>query len=582
MADDNKRKYLSGDYDDYGDIYSDYDPSSFNFDLLQGLGGLDYAGGEFAYKDLDFAGNVLNDPELFAAFAEANPEDAALLRDLMGGDYGFDSVGGGSSADAASGVYDPNDQSAAETARLQRQAGNEGDGSLKATGVPVGDPNDPMGTKKLNQISGDTTTDKKGILGTDITAKDAAKYAAMLAMAKLAYDDAQKAREEARGWSAPGGNAKQAVRSPGGGVKFKKAASGGIMSLQSGGDVQAPPSPDSLYKPTEEEQAAIDAVRSGQYKQRQLDTYNKVQEKIGDAYSTYQMEQYNRAYPKSESSVAQEAPVNTSAPVSSPLSDTDWYSKMGNQNVYRDPTSGYGIGLASPKDSGDMLLAYYDPQGNRLRKSVFNAEDLYKNADEFGIDLKGIGALGQQLDAAGINYKPGQFRPGTGSNRGINFADVAAGKLGSAYDWTQDPFAAQKGPGALERLAASQALAERLKLDPTESENLATFLPQGRASGGGIGSLEMARGGRALPPRYLDGHSDGMADKVPAHIDGKRPAALSDGEFVIPADVVSHLGNGNSNAGAKRLYEMMDRIRAARTGNRKQGKQINPDKFMPR
>ena len=102
------------------------------------------------------------------------------------------------------------------------------------------------------------------------------------------------------------------------------------------------------------------------------------------------------------------------------------------------------------------------------------------------------------------------------------------------------------------------------------------------AQGGGIGSLDMAQGGRALPPRYLDGHSDGMADKVPAHIDGKRPAALSDGEFVIPADVVSHLGNGNSNAGAKRLYEMMDRIRSARTGNHKQGKQINPDKFIPR
>ena len=73
-----------------------------------------------------------------------------------------------------------------------------------------------------------------------------------------------------------------------------------------------------------------------------------------------------------------------------------------------------------------------------------------------------------------------------------------------------------------------------------------------------------------------------MADEVPAHIDNQRPAALSDGEFVIPADVVSHLGNGNSNAGAKRLYEMMDSIREARTGNSKQGKQINPNKFLPR
>jgi hypothetical protein len=86
----------------------------------------------------------------------------------------------------------------------------------------------------------------------------------------------------------------------------------------------------------------------------------------------------------------------------------------------------------------------------------------------------------------------------------------------------------------------------------------------------------------AKQPFYLGGPTDGMADEVPAHIDNKRPAALSDGEFVIPADVVSHLGNGNSNAGAKRLYEMMDNIRQARTGNKNQGIQINPNKFMPR
>jgi hypothetical protein len=72
-----------------------------------------------------------------------------------------------------------------------------------------------------------------------------------------------------------------------------------------------------------------------------------------------------------------------------------------------------------------------------------------------------------------------------------------------------------------------------------------------------------------------------MADKLRTSIDGKQPAALSHGEFVIPADVVSHLGNGNSDAGAKKLYSMMDKIRQARTGTKKQGKQINPDKFMP-
>jgi hypothetical protein len=93
----------------------------------------------------------------------------------------------------------------------------------------------------------------------------------------------------------------------------------------------------------------------------------------------------------------------------------------------------------------------------------------------------------------------------------------------------------------------------------------------------------MAEGGlTALASgRYLQGQTDGMADKIPAQIGEDQPAALSHGEFVIPADVVSHLGNGNSDAGAKKLYQMMDKIRQARTGTKKQGKRINPDKFMP-
>jgi hypothetical protein len=91
----------------------------------------------------------------------------------------------------------------------------------------------------------------------------------------------------------------------------------------------------------------------------------------------------------------------------------------------------------------------------------------------------------------------------------------------------------------------------------------------------GGGEIAMAKG------RYLQGETDGMADELPAQIGKSQPAALSHGEFVIPADVVSHMGNGNSDAGAKKLYQMMDKIRMARTGNKKQGKKINPDKFMP-
>jgi len=97
------------------------------------------------------------------------------------------------------------------------------------------------------------------------------------------------------------------------------------------------------------------------------------------------------------------------------------------------------------------------------------------------------------------------------------------------------------------------------------------------ASGGmtqGLGSF--SDGGQ-----MLKGPGDGMSDDIPAHINGAQPAALADSEFVVPSDVVSHLGNGSSSAGAKKLYAMMDRVRQARTGRKAQGKQINADKFLP-
>jgi hypothetical protein len=99
-----------------------------------------------------------------------------------------------------------------------------------------------------------------------------------------------------------------------------------------------------------------------------------------------------------------------------------------------------------------------------------------------------------------------------------------------------------------------------------------------------------AQGGMSSMPEYqaggklLRGPGDGMSDDIPAVIRGKgvQRAALADGEFVIPADVVSHLGNGSTEAGAKKLYKMMEQIRRARTGTGKQAPQVNTDKYLPR
>ena len=95
-----------------------------------------------------------------------------------------------------------------------------------------------------------------------------------------------------------------------------------------------------------------------------------------------------------------------------------------------------------------------------------------------------------------------------------------------------------------------------------------------------LGGIKQFAQGGDINGYYLGGTTDGMADQVPATIDNMQPAALSDGEFVVPADVVSHLGNGNSDAGAQNLYSMMERVRTDRTGNPEQGRQIDPNKYL--
>jgi hypothetical protein len=112
-----------------------------------------------------------------------------------------------------------------------------------------------------------------------------------------------------------------------------------------------------------------------------------------------------------------------------------------------------------------------------------------------------------------------------------------------------------------------------------------------KAAAGGL--MAMARGGMAQQfnlgdysdgGRLLRGPGDGVSDSIPATIGGKRPARLADGEFVVPARIVSELGNGSTEAGARKLYAMMDRIQKARRGTVGKGrvaKNSRSEKYLP-
>lgn len=101
---------------------------------------------------------------------------------------------------------------------------------------------------------------------------------------------------------------------------------------------------------------------------------------------------------------------------------------------------------------------------------------------------------------------------------------------------------------------------------------------------GGIADAHYNLGGYSDGGRLLRGPGDGVSDSIPATIGDKQPARLADGEFVVPARIVSEIGNGSTEAGARKLYGMMDRVQRARSktvGKGKVAKNTRADKYLP-
>ena len=152
------------------------------------------------------------------------------------------------------------------------------------------------------------------------------------------------------------------------------------------------------------------------------------------------------------------------------------------------------------------------------------------------------------------------------------FQAAGGGQVNPMDEMTEDGGYAEGGQTGLGALAKKR---KSLRGDPLYK------FAQDRRDSSMEASVEQNFAAGGLPPRFLSGGGDGMSDSIKANIDGKQEARLADGEFVVPADVVSHLGNGSSKAGAKKLYSMMDRIRKARTGKTRQAPEVNSLKYMP-
>ena len=112
-------------------------------------------------------------------------------------------------------------------------------------------------------------------------------------------------------------------------------------------------------------------------------------------------------------------------------------------------------------DSRESLWAM-NSQGEALRQLPLSAPDILRASRDFGLDTAHLATLADQMDAKGVAYAPGALA--AGSNHGVDLRALAQGGMGAAYDWTSDPLAALKGPGAQDALAANVQLAQELGL----------------------------------------------------------------------------------------------------------------------
>ena len=218
-------------------------------------------------------------------------------------------------------------------------------------------------------------------------------------------------------------------------------------------------------------------------------------------------------------------------------------------------------------------------------------KDYAKNIEnEREIVAKAVEEIGTQV----VCYVPRSPEIQEAENRGGTvFEFLTNSVMQGVYNELADRILADQANQKAETVAhARQFLQEyplmyqRLTAEDVRSRGLAaggmaTYDDElGMDDGMAMGGIAALAGG-GMPPRYLRGGGDGMSDSIPARISGKQEARLADGEFVVPADVVSHIGNGSSNAGAKKLYAMMDRARQARTGKTRQAPAINAKRYMP-
>jgi hypothetical protein len=178
--------------------------------------------------------------------------------------------------------------------------------------------------------------------------------------------------------------------------------------------------------------------------------------------------------------------------------------------------------------------------------------------------------MGGEPSMQGTRFDGGGFIGTTLNDIGSNFGHMFKGG-GSKEGW--EKLNAMIGGGA-----------KPAETSPSKQSYSPSSKTYSSMATGGISDAHYNLGGYSDGGRLLRGPGDGVSDDIPAMIGEKQPARLADGEFVVPARIVSELGNGSTEAGARKLYAMMDRVQSARkktVGKDRVAHNSRADKYLP-
>ena len=257
------------------------------------------------------------------------------------------------------------------------------------------------------------------------------------------------------------------------------------------------------------------------------------------------------------------------------------------------PQAGMFEAAAQPSMGSQVMSGDFSGAASQFGdKATMMGKDFTTQMGNAGEGIKNL------VGAGDVSVSDAAKAVGTKFGTGSATAAVTGSMGMAALDEEQKYLDQQKAAGSIADTEYQEGIA-RIQAARKRAEEAVLANPYQFAMGGQVddelggdysamgmdqGNLQKGLFGRGYAeggtPRFLSGGGDGMSDSIHATINGKQPARLADGEFVIPADVVSGIGNGSSKAGAKRLYGMMDRVRKERTGTTKQAKAINSAKLM--